>query len=139
MVEVIIVVAIIAILASIIIPKMTGARNRSQYNACKANIRNIATALELYANDNNGSYGPGTSNINAGCYLVTGGYLKPIMCPLGNRYYIWPNYPGSGVVPAGAKYLLFCYSETGVGIPHPGYQQDIPLYTPELGRVQDHW
>jgi len=133
-----IVIAVIAVLASIIMPRMQSSRDKAAYNACKQNILGIAKALEIYANEHNGDYGPGSSNV-AVCYLVTGGYLKACYCPLGNRYYLWMNYPGAGVVPANAKYLLFCMSETGRGTPHNGYQQDIPLYTPELGKVQDHW
>jgi len=134
MVEVIIVVAVIAVLASIIIPKMTGARDKSALESCKQNIRGIAIALDTYAYEHDGSYGAGTGNV-ATCYLVTGGYLKPIYCPLGNKYWVWINYPNSWFppIPPPYKYLLFCMNEPGQGIRHTGRAYDRPCYTPEVG------
>jgi len=88
MVELIIVVAIIAVLASIIMPKMTGARSRSKLAACKQNLKNIAMALEMYANDNNNIFNPtGASYVTisgtgTSSYLFTDGYLKTVpLCP----------------------------------------------------------
>ncbi len=54
-----IVIAIIAILAAILIPNFLHARAESQTAACEGNEKQIATALEEYAVDNNGSYGAG--------------------------------------------------------------------------------
>ena len=50
--ELMIVVAIIAILAGILIPNFTHARAQAQTAACEANLREIATAFELYYADN---------------------------------------------------------------------------------------
>jgi type II secretory pathway pseudopilin PulG len=47
-----IVVAIIAILAGILIPNFVNARAQAQTAACESNLRQIATALELYYADN---------------------------------------------------------------------------------------
>lgn len=52
MIELMIVVAIIAILASILIPNFVNARSQAQTAACESNLREIATALELYYADN---------------------------------------------------------------------------------------
>jgi len=41
MIELMIVIAIISILATIIIPKMTGARDKSKLEACKTNLKHI--------------------------------------------------------------------------------------------------
>lgn len=130
MVELMIVIAIIAVLASIIMPKLGGARDKAAFESCKQNVKNIATALEMYAAASNGSYGTSTSSVNSGYILVTKGYLKPTTCPIGNRYYVWLDYPGAGwmtpPLPACA-YLVFCFSEPGQGTPHNGYQADIPM------------
>ena len=50
--EMMIVVSIIAILAGILIPNFTHARAQAQTAACEANLREIATAFELYFADN---------------------------------------------------------------------------------------
>lgn len=52
LIELMIVVAIIAILAGILIPNFTHARAQAQTAACEANLREIATAMELYYADN---------------------------------------------------------------------------------------
>jgi type II secretion system protein G len=52
LIEVMIVVAIIAILAGILIPNFVNARAQAQTSACESNLRAIATAMELYYADN---------------------------------------------------------------------------------------
>lgn len=51
LIEMMIVVAIIAILAAILIPNFTHARQQAATAACEANLKEIATALELYYTD----------------------------------------------------------------------------------------
>ena len=52
LIELMIVVAIIAILAGILIPNFVNARAQAQTSACESNLRSIATALELlYADE----------------------------------------------------------------------------------------
>lgn len=51
LIEMMVVVAIIAILVSILIPNFIRARAQAQTAACEANIKEIATALELYQTD----------------------------------------------------------------------------------------
>jgi prepilin-type N-terminal cleavage/methylation domain-containing protein len=52
LIELMIVVAIIAVLAGILIPNFVHARGQSATAACEANLRSIATAAELYFTDN---------------------------------------------------------------------------------------
>lgn len=52
LIELMIVVAIIAILAGILIPNFVNARAQAQTSACESNLRAIATAMELYYSDN---------------------------------------------------------------------------------------
>ena len=56
LVEIMVVVAIIAVLVSLAIPNVLRARMTANESAAKANIQSIATAYETYANSNNGSY-----------------------------------------------------------------------------------
>jgi len=118
MVELTIVIAVIAVLASIIIPKMTGARDKSKLTACKGNLKHLSIALEMYANDNNGYYAPTGAIWYYPPYLVNSGYLKTEpYCPLGNRYYIHREYGAWRRHPAGTL-LVLCYSNASGGIPH---------------------
>src|SRR5581483_4183652 len=50
--EMMVVVAIIAILAAILIPNFTHARAQAATSACMSNMKTIATAMELYYTDN---------------------------------------------------------------------------------------
>ena len=53
LIELLIVVAIIAILAAIAVPNFLEAQTRSKVSRAKADMRSMATALEAYAVDNN--------------------------------------------------------------------------------------
>ena len=75
LIELMIVIAIIAILAAILVPNFIRARAQGQLTACKSNLKNIGTALEMYSTDWSGKY-PGTTT------LLTPNYLKTIPeCP----------------------------------------------------------
>ena len=56
LIELMIVIAIIAILAAILIPNFLHARAESITSACEGNEKQIATAEEEYAVDNSGAY-----------------------------------------------------------------------------------
>jgi type IV pilus assembly protein PilA len=56
LIELMIVIAIIAILAAVLIPNFVRARSMAQLAGCKSNLKNIATALEAYSVDHNGHY-----------------------------------------------------------------------------------
>ena len=131
MVELIIVVAIIAVLASIIMPKMSGARDKGKLSACKGNLKALAVAIEMYANDNGGSYGGTWRVVNASHFLVTSGYSKVVQCPLGNNY--WTCAPYAGYNPA-VPYMIWCMSDTSeYGTPHAGLSPSFPRYIPNRG------
>jgi general secretion pathway protein G len=51
LIEMMVVVAIIAILVAILVPNFIRARAQAQTAACEANLKEIATALELYQTD----------------------------------------------------------------------------------------
>jgi len=75
LIELMIVIAIIAILAAILIPNFIRSRAQGQYSACVSNLRNISTALQMYAHDNAGHYAGALATI-------TPGFIKTIpTCP----------------------------------------------------------
>ena len=72
LIELMIVIAIIAILAAILIPNFLHARSEAQTAGCEGNEKQIATAMEEYSVDHNGTYGPGgtvTSTLLGTLYL----------------------------------------------------------------------
>ncbi len=61
LIELLIVVVIIGILAAIAIPKFALTKEKAYFATMKGDLRNLATAQEGYAADNNGAYASGTS------------------------------------------------------------------------------
>jgi type II secretion system protein G len=70
LIELMIVIAIIAILAAILVPNFLRARAQGQLTACKSNLKNIGTAMEMYSSDNQGRYPSAIANITPS-YLKT--------------------------------------------------------------------
>jgi len=83
LIEIMIVVAIIAILASIAIPNFIAYRQTSQENACKANMKAINNACEAYVVKN----GKAPTTIGNLTDTTLGAFLKKApVCPYGGSY-----------------------------------------------------
>ncbi len=52
LIEVVVVMLILAVLAFLLLPNYVRARSRGRLTACETNLRNMASALELYSNEN---------------------------------------------------------------------------------------
>ncbi len=67
----------IGILAAILVPNFIRARSQGQFTACKSNLKNMATALEMWSTDHEGRYPSRLSELTEG-----GQYLRMIpTCP----------------------------------------------------------
>jgi type II secretory pathway pseudopilin PulG len=51
-----IVIAIIAILTTILLPNFVRTRSQGRLTGCKSNLKNLASAIESYSTDNGGRY-----------------------------------------------------------------------------------
>jgi prepilin-type N-terminal cleavage/methylation domain-containing protein len=109
--EMMIVVAIIAILAMLLIPNFTHARAQAQTAACESNLRAIGTAMELYYTDNQ-SYPSGTGvSLDGTDTLASKGYLPnvphdPAASAGSSNLYKYTSVAASGSTPA--SYTITC-------------------------------
>ena len=136
MVELSIVITVIAVLATIIIPKMSLSRSRAELAACKNNLTAIAKAAEMYATNNNGAY-PATTKLRQGTgTLITQGYIRFLLCPsdktsdpaaAGYSYYYICDSP--------SHYYVYCRygNHTAAGVPI-----NFPKFDTSLGGLVDH-
>ena len=107
LIELMIVVAIIAILAGILIPNFVNARAQAMTAACESNLRAIATAAELYYADQ--QVYPGSGNVSTALFTSSGTvYLNnvptdPAAATVGAAY-VFTNTTTGGV----AGYTVSC-------------------------------
>lgn len=64
LIELLVVIAIIAILAAIMLPVMASARVAGQRARCASQLKQLASAMLLYADDNNSRFVPAASDID---------------------------------------------------------------------------
>jgi type II secretion system protein G len=106
LIELIIVVATIAILAAILIPNFLHARAESQSSSCEANLKQIATALTEYAVDNDGQYPASSAPVDVNLFGGSGNpYLSSVPAdPAGGTYFYVT--PANGICGAGDSFKL---------------------------------
>ena len=54
---------VVAIAAALLIPQFIRPKNHGQLTVCKSNLKNLGTALEMYATDNGGRYPTSTADL----------------------------------------------------------------------------
>lgn len=109
------------VLAGIAVPNFIRARSQGQTTACKSNLKNIGTALEMYSTDNSGHYPTQLSKL-------TPDYLKTIpTCPSAGHDTYSASYE-SHLLPDG--YTVMCQ---GANHEKAGLGPNFPQYTSERG------
>lgn len=84
LVEIMIVVAIIALLAAIAIPNLLSARMTANTAAAKANVRALSTAAETYATANSGVYPANLGELTS--FIASAGNYCPAQTVQGYVY-----------------------------------------------------
>lgn len=70
LIELLIVIGIIAILASLLLPALNKARDRARSAKCSSNLRQVGGYLILYQDDYNNWIPPTTNSLHSGSYYV---------------------------------------------------------------------
>ncbi len=120
LIELMVAMAIIALLAAIALPRFVTARYRAYLAACLTNERNLATALESYRTDNH-SY-PTVLNV----VMTSGTITKIPACPSN------PTTPYQyEVSPDGETFTMSCLGYHSFQLTH--IQPGFPQYTAQSG------
>jgi prepilin-type N-terminal cleavage/methylation domain-containing protein len=110
LIELLVVITIIGILASIVLPVVGTAREKARFARAKLEFRNINTALDLYHSDHDGDYPPDVSRAvppGLEIYLAaSGGWPQ---APWPGSVYDWdnwddPDYPGEKIYQISARF-----------------------------------
>lgn len=114
----------------IVVPNFRHARHCGQYTACRSNLFNIGTAMEMYRSDNEGCYPPSLS-------CITPKYLRTIpTCPsagMQTYMYISRSVPDLYTVWCSGAYHRFYIKNH-----HANHKPGFPQYNSEKGLIDDH-
>ncbi len=116
--ELLIVVAIIGIIASLAIPNLRDAMDRAKQKATMTNMKAIGNALEMYAIDHN-LYPRGLTDADAG--TITG-FLSPLYLRTVPKADDWSNPWHLDTDASGTQYTISSYGRDGIPGTNPGGQ-----------------
>lgn len=104
LIELLTVIAIVAVLASLLLTALKSAKRKSYAAACTSNIHQLHVAINMYLDDF--SVRPGVDDLTAGRYLSQG---KVLLCPE-DRTLSWGSLLQSPPQSLGATSLTSTYS-----------------------------
>lgn len=125
LIELMIVIAIIAILAAILVPNFLRARAQGQFTQCQSNCKNIGTALEMYSTDFAGHY-PATGA--AGMDGLSPNYLKTIPTCASAASNLYSGTYTSAMNPDAYSFCCAGPNHTALSVPN-----DYPQYNSTQG------
>jgi prepilin-type N-terminal cleavage/methylation domain-containing protein/prepilin-type processing-associated H-X9-DG protein len=108
LIELLVVIAIIAILAAILFPVFAKAREKARQTTCTNNQRQLAVAMQLYAQDNDETL-PGAASIWQAIKVEAGSLVCPTAGVRVKNGYVFSNDASSlalGDAPAPEEFLL---------------------------------
>lgn len=110
-------------------------RTHGKFTACKSNLKNIATAMEMYSTDWRGKFPP----VESGLSLLTPNYLRTIpTCPAaGTATYSYAGGPDAELNGYGYQdyYELRCVGGNHTSV---GAEGDLPVYTAIVGLISSN-
>lgn len=109
--EIMIVIAIISILAMVLIPSFTAARNQAKLTSCQTALRNISTIVENYSVDNNDKY-PNTNFQVTANSIIKNYYTSKMMCPVAKDEYYYYYIPNAN------SYQIYCPTTNNPNLKH---------------------
>ena len=115
LIELLVVIAVIAVLLAILLPCLRKAKMLTKRMTCQSNLKQIATAWNMYLDDNDGRFYQGrNANLNYGGWRgITGWSPRPL-----NRYFNLPVELPEDLETRDDSRVFFCPADRG-GV--PGY------------------
>ena len=130
LIELLVVIAIISVLASMLLPSLSGAKEQAQQINCVNNLRQLGMALQLYRDDFDFRFPPKTV-VEAHPVEASTWVIKDLQFALGGRDPVWP---------------LSTWSATAKSRPLNAYVSPSPIYRcgrdkgqPALGLVPSNY
>lgn len=125
LIELMIVIAIFALLLMVLLPSMVKSKYQAQWSSCVSNQKNIAAALESY-NAQEKTY---PTDVNL---VATTGYIRALpTCPTNGTSYGFTSFNTKGGTSLNDSYSIYCNGS------HYLVVQDVvqyfPQYNPEIG------